>query len=157
VIVMPPNYAFKRTAGRGYRVSWCRIGPQPLNAALGSEVVMIGKKLKPRIPGLTATGFVEKVVPTGIGYTMPCVAVVAVPIEKKQFDAYVAGFRQIPGAIVSAVEFGHVSGWRISQGRGIGFVLQQGPYMALINVDPVGQGSLDPSSVESVLHTLTFA
>jgi hypothetical protein len=30
-----PNYAFKRTAGTGHGVSWCQIGPRPLNASLG--------------------------------------------------------------------------------------------------------------------------
>ena len=31
---MQPNYAFKRTAGRGFDVSCNAIGPLPLNAAL---------------------------------------------------------------------------------------------------------------------------
>jgi hypothetical protein len=31
-----PNYAFKRTAGTGHGVSWCQIGPRPLNAPLAA-------------------------------------------------------------------------------------------------------------------------
>jgi hypothetical protein len=34
-----PNYAFKRTAGTGHGVSWCQIGPRPLNAALGAALM----------------------------------------------------------------------------------------------------------------------
>jgi hypothetical protein len=31
-----PNYAFKRTAGRGFDVSCSLVGPRPLNAALAA-------------------------------------------------------------------------------------------------------------------------
>jgi hypothetical protein len=117
---------------------------------------MIGKKRKPRIPGLVAIGFVEKVVPTGVGYTTADLAVVAVPTGKKEFDAYAVAFRQIPGATVTSVVFGSVTGWQITQGPGVGYVLQADGQFTLINVDSLAQRRVDAAQVESCLHTLTF-
>ena len=117
---------------------------------------MTCKKRKPRIPGLVAIGFAEQVVPTGVGYTSSDLGVVAVSTGQKEFDAYVAGFRQIPGATVTAVIFGSVTGYQITQGPGVGYVLQADAQFALINVDSLVQRRVDAAQVESCLHTLTF-
>ena len=116
---------------------------------------MFAKKSKPRIPGLTE--FEERATPTGIGYLGDGLAVVAVSITRKQFDAYIAGFNQLPDVETAEVSFGPVSGWRMKNARGLGYVLQVGGDFALLNVDPRGAVPVDPLRVESFLHTLCFS
>jgi hypothetical protein len=55
------------------------------------------------------------------------------------------------------VTFGAVSGWKVSQGHGVAYILESGGSHAILNVDPRGSSSADLAQVEPWLHTLTFA
>jgi hypothetical protein len=113
---------------------------------------------KPYIPGLAhLEGFEERASGPGVGYLSVTTAVVAVAIGKREFDAYVAGFRQIPGMNLDPLKLeGGVEGWRCTQGVGTAYLLTAGSSYAILNVDSRPGQQADLAAVEGVLHTLEF-
>ncbi len=113
---------------------------------------------KPYIVGLAnLEGFEEKEAGPGVGYLSETTAVVAVSIKQREFDAYIAGFRQIPGMQLHPLKLRNgVEGWRCTQGPGVAYLLAAGASHALLNVDARPGQQADIATVESMLHTLAF-